>query len=104
LFFVSFGLVVDPRSLVEVLPIAGLLAVLGAASKFGSGYWAARRAGSSKRGARRAGATLVPRGEFSIVLAGIAIAGGIDSDLGPITVAYVLLLAVGGSVAARFVT
>jgi CPA2 family monovalent cation:H+ antiporter-2 len=104
LFFVSFGLVVDPRSLVEVLPIAGLLAVLGAASKFGSGYWAARRTGSSKRGARRAGATLVPRGEFSIVLAGIAIAGGIDSDLGPITVAYVLLLAVGGSVAARFVT
>jgi CPA2 family monovalent cation:H+ antiporter-2 len=104
LFFVSFGLAVDPASLVDVLPIAALLAAIGAISKFGSGYWAARHAGSSSRGARRAGVTLIPRGEFSIVLAGIAIAGGVDGDLGPITVAYVLILAVGGSVAARFVT
>jgi CPA2 family monovalent cation:H+ antiporter-2 len=103
LFFASFGLVVDTSTLVKVLPIAALLAGLGALSKFGSGYWGARRAGSTPRGARRAGVTLIPRGEFSIVLAGIAIAGGIDSDLGPITVAYVLLLAVGGSIAARFV-
>jgi CPA2 family monovalent cation:H+ antiporter-2 len=51
-----------------------------------------------------AGATLVPRGEFSIVLAGVAIARGIDSDLGPIIVAYALLLGVGCSVATRFVT
>ena len=104
LFFVSFGLTVDPLSLVEFLPIALLLAIIGGVSKFSSGYWSARRSGSSTRGARRAGATLIPRGEFSIVLAGIAIAGGVNADLGPITVAYVLILAVGGSVLARFVT
>ena len=104
LFFVSFGLTVDPASLVDVLPIASALALTGALTKFGSGYWAARHAGSTQRGARRAGVTLIPRGEFSIVLAGIAIAGGIDGDLGPITVAYVLILAVGGSVATRFVS
>jgi len=104
LFFVSFGLTVDPASLVDVLPIASALALMGALTKFGSGYWAARHAGSTQRGARRAGVTLIPRGEFSIVLAGIAIAGGIDGDLGPITVAYVLILAVGGSVATRFVS
>lgn len=103
LFFVSFGLAVDPVTLIGVLPVAGLLALVGAASKFGSGYWTARRRGSTSRGARRAGVTLIPRGEFSIVLAGIAIAGNVDADVGPITVAYVLLLAVGGSMAARFV-
>lgn len=103
LFFVSFGLTVDPASLVDVLPIAVALAAISAVTKFGSGYWGARHAGSTSRGARRAGVTLIPRGEFSIVLAGIAIAGGVDGDLGPITVAYVLILAVGGSVAARFV-
>jgi CPA2 family monovalent cation:H+ antiporter-2 len=104
LFFVSFGLTVDTAALFEVLPIALLLAALGAVSKFGSGYLGARRLGASSRGARRAGVVLIPRGEFSIVLAGLAIAGGIDADLGPITVAYVLLLATGGSVASRFVT
>ncbi len=103
LFFVSFGLTVDPASLVDVLPIAIALAAIGAATKFGSGYWGARHAGSTPRGARRAGVTLIPRGEFSIVLAGIAIAGGVNGDLGPITVAYVLILAVSGSVVSRFV-
>lgn len=102
LFFVSFGLSVDPAVLLDVLPIAAILGVLGAATKFSSGYWAARHAGSTPRGARRAGATLIPRGEFSIVLAGIAIAGDVDPELGPITVAYVLLLAVGGSLAAKY--
>jgi CPA2 family monovalent cation:H+ antiporter-2 len=102
LFFVSFGLSVDPAVLLDVLPIAAILGVLGAITKFSSGYWAARHAGSTPRGARRAGATLIPRGEFSIVLAGIAIAGGVDPELGPITVAYVLLLAVGGSLAAKY--
>lgn len=101
LFFVSFGISVDPQDLAKFLPIAALLALISGSTKFLSGYWAARQGGISSRGARRAGATLIPRGEFSIVLAGIALAGGVNADLGPITVAYVLLLAVGGSVLAR---
>jgi CPA2 family monovalent cation:H+ antiporter-2 len=46
---------------------------------------------------------LVPRGEFSIVLAGIGVAGGVNSDLGPMVVSYVLILAISGSLLARFV-
>lgn len=104
IFFVSFGLAVDPRDLLTFLPIAGALAAIGAASKFASGYWSARRAGVSTRSARRAGVALIPRGEFSIVLAGIAIGGGVNPDLGPIVVTYVLLTAIGGSLASRFVS
>lgn len=102
-FFVSFGLSVDAKDLLEFIPVAGVLALVGAASKFGSGYWSARRVGVSTRAARRSGVALIPRGEFSIVLAGIAIAGGINPDLGPVVVAYVMLTAIGGSLAARFV-
>lgn len=101
LFFVSFGLSVDPQDLAKFLPIAGVLALISGGTKFLSGYWAARQGGIAPRGARRAGATLIPRGEFSIVLAGIALAGGVNADLGPITVVYVLILAVGGSLLAR---
>jgi CPA2 family monovalent cation:H+ antiporter-2 len=45
---------------------------------------------------------LIPRGEFSIVLAGIGVTSGLNNDLGPMVVAYVLILAVGGSLAIRF--
>ena len=102
-FFVSFGLAVDAKDLLQFIPVAGALALIGAASKFGTGYWSSRRVGTSPRAARRAGVALIPRGEFSIVLAGIAIAGGVNSDLGPIVVTYVLLTAIGGSLATRFV-
>jgi CPA2 family monovalent cation:H+ antiporter-2 len=39
---------------------------------------------------------------FSIVIAGIGVAGGVDRDLGALSATYVLLLAVGGSLALRF--
>jgi CPA2 family monovalent cation:H+ antiporter-2 len=102
LFFVSFGLGVNPADLVEFIPLAVGLAVVSAASKFGSGYLAAKKNGFAAKGRRRAGVTLIARGELSVVLAGIAIAGGINSDIGPVTILFVLILAIGGSVATRF--
>lgn len=45
--------------------------------------------------------TLIARGEFSIVIAGIAVAEGIERDLGPLAAAYVLVLAITGPLAAR---
>ena len=42
------------------------------------------------------------RGEFSIVIAGLAVAAGHES-LGPVATGYVLLLAVAGPVLTRFV-
>jgi CPA2 family monovalent cation:H+ antiporter-2 len=45
----------------------------------------------------------VARGEFSIVIAGIAVAAGAEPDLGPLAACYVLLLAVCGPLLARIV-
>ncbi|MGA0064101.1 MAG: cation:proton antiporter [Ilumatobacteraceae bacterium] len=101
LFFVNFGLGIDPASLLSVAGPAGALVAVGVVSKFATGWIAARRAGSAIAGARRAGVTLIARGEFSIVLAGIGVAGGITSDLGTLTMAYVLGLAIVGSLATR---
>jgi CPA2 family monovalent cation:H+ antiporter-2 len=102
LFFVYFGITVNPSSLIDVAIPAMALAAAGAATKMGTGWWAARRAGLAKKGTLRTSLMLIPRGEFSIVLAGIGVANGLDNDLGPMVVAYVLILAVGGSIAIRF--
>ena len=101
LFFVFFGLQVDPGTLPPVLWIAVVLAVVTAGTKVATGWWTARRAGISRPGRLRAGFTLVARGEFSIVIAGIAVAEGIEADIGPLSAAYVLILAIGGPLLAR---
>jgi CPA2 family monovalent cation:H+ antiporter-2 len=44
---------------------------------------------------------LIARGEFSIVIAGIAVAAGGEPELGPLAAAYVLLLAIAGPLAAK---
>jgi CPA2 family monovalent cation:H+ antiporter-2 len=103
LFFVSFGLSVDPASLGGTAFAALVLAAASVITKFSTGWLGARRAGLSARAARRAGVVLLPRGEFSVVLAGIGVAGGLSADLRPLTVTYVLVLAIGGSLLARFV-
>ncbi|MFF4442146.1 cation:proton antiporter [Streptomyces sp. NPDC001621] len=101
-FFVFFGLHTDPASIPPVLLPALALAVVTTLTKIATGYWAARRAGVSTKGRWRAGGTLVARGEFSIVIAGLAVTAGIDSDLGPLATAYVLILVVLGPLTARW--
>ncbi|SEC27924.1 potassium/proton antiporter membrane subunit, CPA2 family [Streptomyces sp. 2231.1] len=101
-FFVFFGLHTDPASIPPVLLPALALAAVTTLTKIATGYWAARRAGVSAKGRWRAGGTLVARGEFSIVIAGLAVTAGIDSDLGPLATAYVLILVVLGPLTARW--
>lgn len=101
-FFVFFGLSTDPADLPPVLLPALALAAVTAVTKIATGYWAARRAGIAKPGSYRAGGALVARGEFSIVIAGLAVADGSDSRLGPLAAAYVLILVVAGPFTARF--
>ncbi len=103
LFFVYFGLEVAPTSLIDVAIPALLLALVGAGTKMASGWLSAQSAGLSKKGSMRTALTLIPRGEFSIVLAGIGVASGINQNLSSMVVAYVLILAVGGSLAVKFV-
>ncbi len=102
LFFVFFGLQIDPRDLLPVLIPAIALALLTAITKTATGWWAARHAGIGHKGRWRTGLSLIPRGEFSIVIAGLGVAAGVESQLGPLAAAYVLILAIVGSVAMRF--
>jgi CPA2 family monovalent cation:H+ antiporter-2 len=100
-FFVFFGLQTNPRQLPPVALAALGLALVGTATKLLTGWLAARRAGVGSTGRFRAGAALVPRGEFSIVIAGLAVAAGLEPRLGPLAAAYVLLLAVAGPMVAH---
>jgi CPA2 family monovalent cation:H+ antiporter-2 len=103
MFFVVFGLNTDPRSIPPVLGIAVALAAVTTATKVFTGWWAARRQGIGKMGRMRAGA-LVARGEFSIVIAGLAVASGqVADDLAALATAYVLLMAILGPIAAKYV-
>jgi K+:H+ antiporter subunit KhtU len=90
-FFVFFGLSTAPHSLISVFALGLLLAVVGSASKVLTGYIAARRAGIHRRGRWRAGVALIPRGEFSVVMASLAVTAGAYSKLAPLTACYVLL-------------
>jgi CPA2 family monovalent cation:H+ antiporter-2 len=101
MFFAFFGLQIDPADLPGVLAAAAGLAVVTAATKVATGWWSAARAGIARPGRLRAGTVLTVRGEFSIVIAGIAVAEGVNAEIGPLAAAYVLILAVGGPLLAR---
>jgi CPA2 family monovalent cation:H+ antiporter-2 len=100
-FFVFFGLSTDPAHMPPVLLPALGLAVLTMATKIATGYTAARRAGIAMPGRWRAGLALMPRGEFSVVIAGLAVASGVEPELAPLATAYVLITVVSGPMLAR---
>ncbi|GIJ46965.1 potassium transporter [Virgisporangium aliadipatigenens] len=100
-FFVLFGLQTDPGSLIPVLGIAVLLAFTGLITKAATGWIAAYRAGLGISARWRAGAALLPRGEFNIVIAGLAVTAGVNERMRPLAAAYVLIVAVVGPIAAR---
>jgi len=101
-FFFFFALQVDPGRLPGALAVAGILALVTAATKIMTGWSAAGRLGVGRRGRARAGAALVPRGEFSIVIAGLGAAAGVRSEVDAVAAAYVLLLASVGPVLTRY--
>ncbi len=101
IFFAFIGLSVDPTTIPPVLGISVLLAIVTSATKYGTGWWAARHLGSEELARGVVGAALIPRGEFSIAIAGLATAAAVDEDLGALTVAYVILTVVVGSVVTK---
>jgi monovalent cation:H+ antiporter-2, CPA2 family len=101
-FFVLFGLAIDPRNIPPVLLVAAALAAATAATKMATVWWGAARAGIGPRGRRRAASVLIARGEFSIVIAEIGVAAGIEHRLGALATAYVLLLAIAGPLVTRY--
>ncbi len=98
-FFFFFGLQIDPVTLPPALLSAVLLGGVTTLTKGLTGYWAARRVGVDRQGGLRAGMALVARGEFSIVIAGLG--AGLEPQLGPLSAAYVLFLAVLGPIVTR---
>jgi CPA2 family monovalent cation:H+ antiporter-2 len=103
-FFFFFGLQINPASLPPVLLMAVSLGLVTALTKILTGLWAARRAGIDRSGQLRTGSSLVARGEFSIVIAGLGVSAGLNPQLGSLATAYVLFLVILGPVLSRWIS
>jgi CPA2 family monovalent cation:H+ antiporter-2 len=91
----------NPADMPPVLLPALALAVLTMGTKVLTGMLAARRTGIALPGQVRTGLALMPRGEFSVVIAGLAVASGLEPELAPLATAYVLITVVSGPMLAR---
>lgn len=101
IFFLGFGLSIDPAAFGGIWPYALALTFAAVATKLAGGWLAGKRIGLSDRGALALGLTLIARGEFSIILAGIAVTIGLD-ELGALIALLVLALSLVGTMAMQF--
>ncbi|MED0979650.1 cation:proton antiporter [Bacillus paramycoides] len=93
IFFFSFGLSIDPFSLGGAVWLALGAVFITLIGNFTAGMIAGRKAGLSHKASANIGLTLVSRGEFSIIVANIGIAGGLMATIKPFSALYVLILA-----------
>ncbi|MET0975988.1 MAG: cation:proton antiporter [Leifsonia sp.] len=100
-FFLFFGLATDAGDLLRMIGPAIILAAITMATKVATGYLSAKRAGIGVPGRWRAGFALTARGEFSIVIAGLAVTAGVAPLLAPLATAYVLITVILGPILAR---
>ena len=100
IFFLFFGLSTDPADIPSVLIPALVLTFLGVGSKYFTAWWAVRDL-SEKNAQWRAAALLIPRGEFSIVIAGLAATSAFAVELQALTLTYVILTTLVSSIIIR---
>lgn len=93
LFFFSFGLSIDPFSLGGAVWLALGAALLSLAGVTVAGLLVGRRSSMSPTESLNIGFTLLARGEFSIIIAGLALTGGLSATIQPFAALYVLILA-----------
>ena len=93
IFFFSFGLSIDPFTLGGAAWLAIGAAVLSLIGVVIAGFIVAWRANLSAVGSLNTSFTLLARGEFSIIIVNLAIAGGLMGVLQPFAALYVLILA-----------
>ena len=93
IFFFSFGLSIDPFTLGGAVWLALGAAVLSIIGVIIAGSIVGWRANLSTVGSLNTSFTLLARGEFSIIIVNLAIAGGLLSVLQPFAALYVLILA-----------
>jgi monovalent cation:H+ antiporter-2, CPA2 family len=99
IFFFHFGLTIDIGDVLAVLPQVLAAAAATVVLAVVAGIVAARLHGLGRLGAANIGLTVLTRGEFSLVLASLALAAGLDPRLGSFAAGYVLVLAVLGPIA-----
>ena len=93
IFFFSFGLSIDPFTLGGAAWLAIAAALLSIIGVVIAGFIVAWRANLSTVGSLNTSFTLLARGEFSIIIVNLALAGGLMSVLQPFAALYVLILA-----------
>jgi CPA2 family monovalent cation:H+ antiporter-2 len=93
IFFFSFGLSIDPFTLGGAAWMAVGAALLSLVSVIAAGMLVGWRAKLSPVGSLNLSFTLLARGEFSIIIASLAQAGGLLGILQPFAALYVLILA-----------
>jgi CPA2 family monovalent cation:H+ antiporter-2 len=101
IFFVYFGIQTNPADIPNVFFPALALAVVTMATKFATGYLAAKGAGIALPGRWRSGLALTPRGEFSIIIASLALSAGLDPSIVPFAATYMLMTIIAGPVLAK---
>lgn len=100
LFFFTFGLTIDPADAGEVAgPVAAAVA-MSIVLNLAAGLLAGRVEGLDRVGAANVGFTILGRGEFSLILATLGVAAGLDERIGPFVALYVLILALLGPILA----
>jgi CPA2 family monovalent cation:H+ antiporter-2 len=95
-FFFAFGLTIDPGDVGGVAWAVAAAVVLSLALNVGAGIIAARLHGYRAAAAANIGLTILGRGEFSLILATLAVTAGLDARIQPFVAAYVLVLAILG--------
>lgn len=99
IFFFNFGLTIDPGGLLRIAPQVGSAVLLTVVLALTAGAIAARLHGYGRVGAANIGLTVLTRGEFSLILAALALGAGLDPRIGSFTAGYVLVLAIIGPIA-----
>lgn len=95
-FFFAFGLTIDPGDAWQVAGPVVVAVVLSIVLNLTAGVVAARLEGFGRTAAANIGLTILGRGEFSLILATLATAAGLDDRIGPFVALYVLALAILG--------
>jgi CPA2 family monovalent cation:H+ antiporter-2 len=93
IFFLGFGLSIDPFTLGGAAPLAIGAAVLSIVGVTIAGLIVGRREKLSTVASLNTSFTLLARGEFSIIIVNLALAGGLMTVLQPFAALYVLILA-----------
>jgi len=106
IFFFAFGLEVDLSEAGDAAPWLVLAVPVAVVGKMVAGYVAGRATGFTKRQSVNVGSAIVARGEFTIILAGLAAAGtALNADfrelVSPFAGLFVLFTAVIGVVLMR---